>query len=225
MNLISHPSSLPSWRRNRARAALPERVVHVDLKGPKIPFSVFKKLLHLYARWGISGVLVEYEHRLPELPLSRQFPKADRYTRSEIVELTRLSRDLGLDYFPLVQTLGHVEYLRHLKGTAAMMENPSYPNQLCPSNPKTRAYLSRLVAYVCELHPHSPRINIGLDETHQLGHCPTCKRRAAKLGGKLELYLDHAKWMTAEVIRLGRKPMMWGDMRSEEHTSELQSQR
>lgn len=212
MRLLPPNSRAPSWKRERPSPALAERVVHVDLKGPKIPFKVLKQLLPLYARWGISGVLVEYEHRLPHLPLPRQFPQGDRYSRAEIADLVHLSHDLGLDYIPLVQTLGHVEYLRHIRGTAAMMENPAYPNQLCPSNPRTREYLTRLIEITCELHPKNPRINVGLDETQQLGFCPVCKKRAAALGGKMELYLEHARWITSLVLRHGRIPMMWGDM-------------
>jgi hypothetical protein len=191
---------------------LPARVIHVDLKGPKIPFPVFKKLLQLYARWGINGVLVEYEHRLPALPLPRQFPRPARYTRGEVETLVGLSGKLGLEYIPFVQTLGHVEYLRHLPGTARLMESPTYPSQLCPSRRGTRDYLARLIAAVCDLHPTSRYFCVGLDETHQLGHCPVCKRRAADLGGKLELYLDHARWVCGQVLQRGRIPMLAGDM-------------
>ncbi len=212
MKLTSHPAALPAWRRQTSRPALPNRVIHVDLKGPKIPFNVFKDLLKLYARWGINTVLVEYEHRLPELPLPRQFPKADRYSRREIETLTKLARDLGIQYIPLVQTLGHVEYLRRVPGTVRMMENPEYPNQLCPSNPTARDYVASLVDYVCDLHPDSKYLNVGLDETHQLGFCPICKKRAAKLGGSMELYLDHANWVTRMALDRGRTPMMAGDM-------------
>ncbi len=211
-NLFPSKTKLPAWRQKKAVPALSHRVVHIDLKGPKIPFVVFKKLLGQYARWGINGVLVEYEHRLPKLPWPNQFPANDRYTRSEVAELVNLARDLEIEYIPLVQTLGHVEYLRRLDGTAPLMENPKYPNQFCPSKPEVRDYLSRLLDIVAELHPHSPRINIGMDETHQLGHCPVCKRRMAKLGGKMELYLDHAKWICGEVTRRGRQSMIWGDM-------------
>lgn len=222
MTLFQSRTKLPAWRHERTAAALPHRVVHVDLKGPKIPFPVFKRLLGQYARWGINGILVEYEHRLPELPLEGktalgraapdQFPKADRYTRPEVGAWVNLARDLGIEFIPLVQTMGHVEYLSRLRSAASLAENPKYPNQLCPSKAAVRDYLARLIDLVVELHPHSRHIHVGMDETHQLGHCPVCKRRMKALGGRMELYLDHAKWICGEVTRHGRVPMIWGDM-------------
>ena len=97
MRLFPSKARLPAWRQQKAKPALAYRVVHIDLKGPKIPFRVFKKLLGQYARWGINGVLVEYEHRLPKLPLPHQFSSADRYTRAEVGELVNVARDLGID--------------------------------------------------------------------------------------------------------------------------------
>lgn len=210
--MLPQPSRLPSWRRARATRRVPELLAHVDLKGPKIPFGVFEKLLALYARWGFSGILLEYEHRLPELPVPRQFPASDRYTRAQQKELLRLCAELELECVPLVQTFGHLEYLRRLPETEAMMENPAYPNQLCPCNEQARDYVSRLIASVCAMHPDATRIHVGMDEVHQLGHCPACKRRAKKLGGTLELYLEHAVWVTEQVLQHERTPMIWGDM-------------
>lgn len=212
LNLFQSRIKLPAWRQQSAKPVLAHRVVHIDLKGPKIPFLIFKRLLGQYARWGINGVLVEYEQRLPELPLPNQFSKADRYTRSQVGALVNLARDLGIEFIPLVQTLGHVEYLSRLPGTSALAENPKYPDMLCPSQPAARNYLTQLIDLVADLHPHSKRIHVGMDETNQLGHCPICQRRVKALGGKMELYVEQARWICGEVTRHGRTPIIWGDM-------------
>jgi len=211
-NLFDTHAPLPSWRQQSDQPALQHRVVHVDLKGPKLPVAAFADLLRLLARWGINGVLVEYEHRLPELPLEHQFPQADRYGSDELARLLDLASDLAIEWIPLFQTLGHCEYLRRLPGTTGLAENPDDPSQLCPSSPQVRQYLLHLFDLVCKLHPHSRFVHVGLDETQWLGHCPACNERAQKLGGRMELYLDHCIWVCTEAVRRGRVPMLWGDM-------------
>lgn len=201
-----------AWRQRCERPALAWRVVHIDLKGPKIPPGVFADLLRLYAAWGINGVLVEYEHRLCCLPLSSQFPEEDRYSREEVAYLTELADELGIEWIPLFQSLGHCEYLSRLPGMQALVENPEEPSQLCPSRPAVRAYVQGMLDVLCELHPKSSFVHVGLDETHWLGHCPECRHRAEKLGGRLELYLEHATWVCEECVRRGRVPVVWGDM-------------
>ena len=109
MSLIPVASTLPAWRRSARKPALAWRVAHVDLKGPMIPGRVIPALLRLYGRWGLNGVLVEYEHRLPFQPLVRQFPAGDRYSREQIRAWIRIARQQGIEWIPLVQMFGHQE--------------------------------------------------------------------------------------------------------------------
>ncbi|HOK79656.1 MAG TPA: family 20 glycosylhydrolase [bacterium] len=193
------------------RPAIENRVVHIDLKGPKIPFDSFKHFIQLLARWGINGVLVEYEHRFPFLPLKYQFPPVDRYTKSQLKELMKIAKDHGIEWIPLFQTFGHLEYLSRLKGTTDMFENPDYIQQLCPLNEKARQYLQNLIEIACEFHPESRYIHVGQDETFQLGFCSQCKKEVEK-NGKMSLYLKHASWVWELVIKYRKKPMFWNDM-------------
>ena len=91
---------------------------------------------------------------------------------------------LCIEWIPLVQMFGHQEYLSRLPGTSGLMENPRMPNQLCPSRPVVLDYLRRLLDVVCEYHPDGTYIHAGMDETLWLGHCPVCRKRVSKLGGK-----------------------------------------
>ena len=213
--------------RNRAdwvtgKPAIENRIVHIDLKGPKIPFDSFKNFIQLLARWGINGVLVEYEHRFPYLPLKHQFPPNDRYTTFQLKELINIAQDRGIEWIPLVQTFGHLEYLSRLKGTEDMFENPAYIQQLCPLNEKAREYLQKLIEIVCEFHPDSQYIHVGQDETFQLGFCSRCKKEVEK-NGKMSLYLKHVQWVWELVRRYGKKPMFWNDMFFTENCPELLS--
>ncbi|MCM8817430.1 MAG: family 20 glycosylhydrolase [Candidatus Omnitrophica bacterium] len=210
--IFTKKSKVPSWIKESSKPSIKNRFLHIDLKGPKIPFEVFSSLLDQLARWGINGVIVEYEHRIPFLPLFEQFPAYQRYTQSQIRFLIEKAYSLGIEWIPLIQTFGHVEYLSRLKGTEFLFENPQYPSQLCPSKKVVRKYIEELVDYICFLHPESKYIHVGQDETRQLGLCDICSKRMKKLGGEIELYLDHANFVWEQVLKHGKIPMLWADM-------------
>ncbi|MCM8805334.1 MAG: family 20 glycosylhydrolase [Candidatus Omnitrophica bacterium] len=210
--IFSDKKNLPSWRVEFQVPAIKNRFLHIDLKGPKIPYRVFSHLLEQIARWGINGVIVEYEHRLPCLPLPHQFPEYERYTEKEIRTLIEKAKALGIEWIPLVQTFGHVEYLSRLKGTEILFENPQYPSQLCPSKKEVRKYIENLIDIICMLHPESKYIHVGQDETRQLGLCRQCSNKMKKLGGKIELYLEHVNFVWNEVFKHNKIPMAWADM-------------
>ncbi|MCM8788872.1 MAG: family 20 glycosylhydrolase [Candidatus Omnitrophica bacterium] len=210
--IFSEKNKLPLWRREISKPAIQNRFFHIDLKGPKIPFEVFSSLLEQLARWGINSVVVEYEHRIPYLPLSEQFPEHQRYKESQTKFLIEKAKSLGIEWIPLVQTFGHVQYLSRLKTKENLFEKPQDPSQLCPSNRDVKRYIEQLIDYVCFLHPESKYIHIGQDETRQLGLCDACSKRMRKLGGKIELYLEHFMFVCDQVFKHGRVPMAWADM-------------
>ncbi|HPO52089.1 MAG TPA: family 20 glycosylhydrolase [bacterium] len=204
--------NLPSWRIEFPEPAIKNRFFHIDLKGSKIPFDIFCGLLEQLARWGINGVVVEYEHRIPYLPLPKQFPEKERYTENEITRLLKHAQSLGIQWIPLIQTFGHVEYLSRLQGTKNLFENPEYPSQLCPSKKIVKDYLEKLIDYVCTLHAESQYIHVGQDETRQLGMCKRCSERMKESGGKIELYLEHVQSVWEQVFKHNKIPMAWADM-------------
>lgn len=193
------------------KPVIENRIVHIDLKGPKIPFDAFKNLIRILARWGINGLLVEYEHRLPFLPLKNQFPASDRYTRKQLKELIEFAYDNEIDWIPLVQTFGHVEYLSKIKGTQTLFENTDYPQQFCPFKKQVRTYIANLIEIICELHPESKYIHVGQDETHQLGYCHECQKQVRKKG-RIKFYLEHAGWVWSIVKKHRKTPLFWADM-------------
>lgn len=201
---------IPLWIKNN-RPAIENRIVHIDLKGPKIPVKSFYRYLKLLSRWGINGVLVEYEHRIPYLPLSQQYPESNRYKEEEIRGLVEYAKNLGIEWIPLIQTFGHVEYLSRVKGTEYLFEYPDYPQQLCPLKKEVKNYIENLIEIICNLHPECRYIHVGQDETRQLGKCQKCKKAIASKG-KIEFYLEHCRWVWDIVKKHQRIPLFWADM-------------
>ncbi len=126
-------------------------------------------------------------------------------------ELISIAIDNGIEWIPLIQTFGHIEYLSRIKGTESFFENPEYPQQLCPLKKEVKNYLEALIDIVCELHPESRYIHVGQDETHQLGFCHKCKEEVRKTG-RIPFFLKHTEWVWKLVRSKGKMPLFWADM-------------
>ncbi|HEY2649750.1 MAG TPA: family 20 glycosylhydrolase, partial [Puia sp.] len=94
---------------------------------------------------------------------------------------------------------------------AELREDDKDFSQVCPSEPeKNKELFTRLFKDMAAVHP-SPYFHIGGDETHLLGHCEKCKKRAAEIGLS-RLYFDHIKMLCDIVVLLGKRPVLWADI-------------
>jgi hypothetical protein len=122
---------------------------------------------------------------------------------------------VGIAVMPEIEALGHARLIfEHRRHRALKEPQPGGRdghgfNALCPAHPGTRKLLSELLADVVGVFDY-PVIHLGLDEV-QLGKCPRCRRRFGARTPDWKRYAEHAKWVQAEVRRLGRRPAMWAD--------------
>ena len=119
--------------------------------------------------------------------------------------------ELGIDVVPLVQTIGHLEFVLVHERYAHLRERPNKYSQLCPSNPQSLELVKQMLSEVLELHPGLKYLHIGADETAHLGECPACAARVAQ-SDKLALYLDHVGKVCQWVEQRGLRPILWDDI-------------
>jgi hypothetical protein len=153
---------------------------------------------------------MEYEASYPyqDDPL---IPNRFAYTRQEIKDFIKYCDSLHISVIPLQQSFGHVEYILRNYQYAALREDEKDFSQVCPSEPDlNRKLFTRLYKDMAALHP-SPYFHIGGDETHLLGHCEKCKKKAAEIGIS-RLYFDHIKMLCDIVVSLGKRPVLWADI-------------
>jgi len=186
------------------------RGFHLDLRIQVMKMQALKEFtLHLSKR-GINTLIMEWEATYPfqEDPL---IPNRFAYTRQDVKDFIKYCQNLHMDVIPLQQSFGHVEYiLRHDK-YAQLREDDKDFSQVCPSEPEKNGELfTRLFKDMAAMHP-SPYFHIGGDETHLLGHCEKCKKRAAEIGIS-RLYFDHIKMLCDIVVSLGKRPVLWADI-------------
>lgn len=178
-------------------------LIHADLKGaiPSLPGML--EYLRFWKECGFNGVVVEYDDRVP----FRTWPGAWRrgYTASEQRKIVEECRKLGLELIPLIQTIGHLEWLLKHKEYAYLREG-DHVNQLCPLHGKSMPLLKQWIDEVIESHPGIRYIHLGADEAWHFGSCPECRKHE-----KTQLFFSHISELTAHAARRGVIPMIWGD--------------
>ena len=186
------------------------RGFHLDLRIQVMKMQALKEFtLHL-SKQGINTLIMEWEATYPfqEDPL---IPNRFAYTRQEVKDFINYCQSLHMDVIPLQQSFGHVEYILRNYKYAQLREDDKDFSQVCPSEQeKNKELFTRLFKDLASVHP-SPYFHIGGDETHLLGHCEKCKKRAAEIGLS-RLYFDHIKMLCDIVVSLGKRPVLWADI-------------
>lgn len=183
--------------------------VHLDLKGNMPSAARMLEWLEWLRGRGFDGVVFEYEDRIPW----ETWPGTYRagLTLAEWQRVWRRAEELGLEVVPLVQTFGHLEWLLKHERCAALRE-AGFWNLLCPNHADVMPQLERWLDEVIRLHPGGRYVHVGLDEVFNLATCPLCQKQARATGGKMGVYLAHARRVCEHVLRRGRKPIIWADM-------------
>ncbi|OGV47862.1 MAG: hypothetical protein A2017_00130 [Lentisphaerae bacterium GWF2_44_16] len=189
--------------------AMKIRAEHWDLKGVMPTFAYLKKRICELAKYKINTLLVEYEDKI-ELERHPLIISPVALTKKQVAELVKTAEDNFIEVIPLVQSLGHAEYVLKHKEYSYVAESNEKCQQYCASKPESFELFKDFIEEISPLHP-SKYIHIGADETRQLGECPRCAE-IAKKKGKLGLYFQRVKEVCDYIISIGKIPMIWDDM-------------
>lgn len=193
----------------------PERKnwLHLDLKGAIPSVEKLLEQLRYFKECGYNGIVWEYDDRIPW----RSFPNTWRggYSAEEHRRLMDACRELGLEVVPLIQVMGHLEWLLKHEEYRGWREN-GVGSELCPLHPEVLPRLKRWIDEVIEIHPGSRFIHLGADETLYIGSCEKCRTR-----NKMDLYLEHISSLCRYALSKGLRPLIWADMFLREGATEL----
>jgi hypothetical protein len=199
--------------------------LHLDLKGAVPTQPRLLQWLKYFASLGYDAILWEYEDRFPWKTWPGVFRGQELgYTRQGWREIWATARELGMQNIPLIQTQGHLEWL--LKHDAYVhWREDGHCSEVCPQHPQVLPALKSWIDEVIALHPDSPFICLGGDETWNLATCAICKHKADKHpNGKLSIYLDHVGSLCRHALDRGVTPMIWADMFWREKRTDLVSE-
>jgi hypothetical protein len=203
-------TGLPASGEIRDWADLELRILMIDLKRVGWNFDYLLGLPERIAELKINAVLMEYEDKV-KFDFCDTIPVMSAFSQEQIKSFVTEAGANYLEIIPLVQCLGHWEYILKHEKYAQVRELPDYISMGCPTNPATFELFVAMAGEIMALHPDSRYFHIGADETRLLGKCERCAPQAAEKG-KASLYADHVGRVIAWVKERGKTPLFWGDM-------------
>ncbi len=186
------------------------RIYHLDLKGTRRRLANLYDILPQLAELKINAVLVEYEDYL-KLDRRPDIAIDEALTKDEVRTWITEARKYNVHVIPLVQTLGHLQYVLIKPQYEYLRERPDKISDICPSHPDSWKLVRDFLDEMIELHPDAPYFHAGLDEAHVAGTCERCKN-ANPGKQKLDIFIDWFNRVCTYVSDKGMKPLAWADM-------------
>lgn len=189
--------------------SLDKKWVHIDLKGMAPTVKALLASIERFTSWGINGFVFELEDMFP-FKGADQSIRTDCYTREEWQSVAEACRSHGAECIPLIQTLGHLEWLlwhddfAHLRladeGNDGVSGGAHNIYQMQPCLEQGIDLIIELIQEVISLFGDLKYLHIGGDETNFKGEDPG------------QDYLKHMLPIMNAVISKGIKPIIWSDM-------------
>ncbi len=128
------------------------------------------------------------------------------YSKAELRRVVRYAKQFGIEMFPCIQTLAHLEQvLQYKKAYGALRDTASV---LSVKAKGTRDFVAALLDSASEPY-ESRRIHIGMDEPWDLGR-GTCFERGRDNDPR-DLYVQHLRVVAKLCAERGLEPTAWGD--------------
>jgi hypothetical protein len=182
------------------------RIFHLDFNFVSQRQEFVRDLLARVAAMGYDAILWEMENQVV-WETCPECATPESWSKSSFRELLRYSRELGLEPIPLLQTIGHGEYVMSHPRYHAFREHPDFCDCYCVSKPGVRDFLRRWIREYCDLFGDLRYFHLGGDEAYQFGHCPKCSTR-----DRQALYGEHVNALAEELRKRQIRPGIWSDM-------------
>jgi len=138
------------------------------------------------ADWGYQEIYLHLEDAV-EYPSLPGVARKDAYSRRELGVFVQAATRAGLGVVPIVNLLGHTQYLIKVPGLRDLNEcrapdgSPLPQGQLCPLHPRTPEIVEKLLEDVAEFCT-AGKVHVGLDESYNLGRHPLSRAEIAEVG-------------------------------------------
>lgn len=168
-----------------------------------------------YADWGYQELYLHLEDAV-EYPSLPSVARSDAYRHRDLATLVQRADRLGIKVVPIVNLLGHTQYLiktpelRHLNELCHPDGTPTERGQLCPVLPQTLDTAEKLfndVSAFCS----AGKIHVGLDESFHLGHHAKSREEISAIGLAAH-FAGYASRLHERISGRGLKMGMWADM-------------
>ena len=169
-----------------------------------------KKELKMLADLGYDTIIWEVENNI-QWETCPECVSPDAFSKAEFKEILAYCRGLGLEPIPLLQTLGHCEYVLQHDKYKPLAEVPDRIDQYCPRHPEIVPFLEKWIGEYLEVFGDVRYFHLGADEAYTLGECPRCRAYVAE-HSLSSLFIDHINAVARPLVAKGIRPIIWGDM-------------
>lgn len=196
------------------------RGVCLDISRGKVPTQQYlQEMIDGLARFHVNHLQLYMEHTFAYEGHETVWQNASPLTGDDLDRLVVYCRDRGISLCANQNSLGHFHRWLVHEPYRALAEVPegfahpfSYvpePFSLCPTDPGAMELLRDLYG---QLLPHfeSPYVNVGLDETMDLGTGRS--KQACAERGTTQVYLDYLNQVHELVAAHGKRMLFWGDI-------------
>lgn len=182
------------------------RGAHVFIGNESKPF-LEKLIRRIFARHKLNFLLIQADYTKwetdPKIWLDWSTSKEDV---KSIIDCARLHH---MEVAPLVQSLGHSEWMFKNGANLDIAEDPERPYGYCPNNPRSYDFIYKVYDEAIDLF--TPKwFHIGHDEVTMGGRFPhdeTCKQKSVS-----QLFNDDVAKLHDYFAKKGIRMMLWGDM-------------
>ena len=166
----------------------------------------FKFMLRKMALMGLNTVMLYMEdtYAIENEPYFGYM--RGRYTQEELKEIDDYADQFGIEAFPSIQTLAHLEEFlkwqpvwKYKDTKGALLVGEEHTDQL----------IERMIETISAPF-RSRKIHIGMDEAEELGRGKYLDRNGYR--NRFDIMTEHLERVLACTERHGLKPMMWSDM-------------
>jgi hypothetical protein len=183
---------------------------HIDMNGLLYKKEYLKQWLTKLAADGYDTILWELENGV-QWNTCPESNDSDALSKIDFKEILKHAKEIGLESIPLLQTIGHAEYVLKNKEYHYLAENIAEQRQYCPLNPDTLGFIHQWIHEYLELFGSIRFFHIGADEAYDLGFCPKCQKKAQE-SSLSELYIDYINAVIKPILNKNITPIVWGDM-------------
>ena len=188
---------------------LKNRMIHICIF-PEQDLYYIKKLVRFIGICQFTHIVIEPWGMLKYDTL-KELSWENAFTKEEFKEIIKEVRELGMEPIPMLNQLGHATASRACYGKHVVLDqNPTLQYYFTPDgwawnirSEKTKELLRNVRRELYELFGEGSYMHIGCDEAYYYTRCDKDRK---------EILPRFLKELTDEVVKEGRRPMLWADM-------------
>lgn len=185
-------------------------IFHVDLNSVALKESYLRKWLKDAAGMGYNAVLWEVEGKIKWKTCPECVDK-DAFSIDTFKKILAYSKSLGLQPIPLLQTIGHAEYVLRHKKYYSFREDTGRYDCYAICKPEVRKFIKDWIKEYLNIFGGIKYFHLGGDEAYVFAKSPECASKV-KEEGKGKLYAEYMKDIAGQLTKKGIRPCIWGDM-------------